>query len=127
MANANANEMANEVGPNEVEANAVDPTYHCDCGCNVKFIDYVQGIDLYIGEHSLITANRMVDYYWRDYVRPIYKIWGELREDIILRYNDALNYEPSRPEDGPWVHLYYREVYGRDLPLNEKLDYEFAF
>ena len=135
---ANANEVeanANAVEANDIEANninnanAVQNKYRCDCGCNLEFIDYEPGFDIYLGDSWLITANAMVDYKWSDYIwLHEFKLWQELREDIILNYNQVLNNEPINAADGPWVHLYNREVVeGHHMPLNGKLYYEYAY
>ena len=130
----NANEIeANEINANDIEANemnnAVQRKYRCDCGCNLEFVDYETGFDIYIGDNWLITANAMVHYKWSDYIwLHEFKLWQELREDIILNYNQVLNNEPIKPVDGPWVHLYNREVVdGHHMPLNGKLYYEYAY
>ena len=114
--NANANANANEV-PNQ---------YRCNCGCNLDFIDYEPGVDVYIGNNWLVTVNALVKYSWRDYISMHeFKVWHELREDIILNYNHALNNDPMKAADAPWVHLYNVYVAGKDhIPLNEKLYYE---
>ena len=121
-ANANANEVAGEV---VVDANK----YRCDCGCNLEFIDYEPGFDVYVGNKWLITANAMVNYSWRDYVQlDEFKLWKDFREDIILNYNHALNNEEVKSEDAPWIHLYRREVaQGNNIPLNETLYYEYVY
>jgi hypothetical protein len=108
-------------------ANAVDPDkYRCDCGCNLEFIDYEPGFDVYVGNNWLITSNAMVKYSWNNYIwMHEFKEWQELREDIILNYNHAINNDPLKPEDAPWIHLYNREVVqSNHIPLNEKLYYE---
>jgi len=109
---------------------AVDANkYRCVCGCNLEFIYYEPGFDVYIGNKWLITANAMVDYSWRDYIQiHEFKLWKDFREDIILNYNDALNNEVMKSEDAPWIHLYNREVArGNNIPLNETLYYEYAY
>ena len=125
-ANVNENEViviANEVIANEVIANK----YMCDCGCNLDFIDYKPGFDVFVGNKWLITNNAMVKYKWLDYITiNEYKLWQDFREDIILNYNYALNNEPAKPEDAPWIHLYNREVENQ-IPLNEKLYYEYVY
>ncbi len=115
-ANANANANANEV-PNQ---------YRCNCDCNLDFIDYEPGFDVYIGNNWIVTANALVKYSWRDYISMHeFKVWQELREDIILNYNHALNNDPMKAEDAPWVHLYNVNVAGNDhIQLNENLYYE---
>jgi hypothetical protein len=126
---------ANAVHANAVHANAVDANinineeankYRCNCGCNLEFIDYEPGFDIYVGNNWLITANAMVEHSWRDYISMNeFKLWQELRENIILNYNHALNNDPLQPEDAPWIHLYNREVVqSNHIPLNEKLYYE---
>jgi hypothetical protein len=121
---------ANEVGANEVGANEVGAyEYFCDCGCNLEFIEYGPGFDLYVGNKWIITANAMVHYKWRNYIwLHEFKLWNELREDIILNYNHALNNDPVKPEDAPWIHLYNREIaQENNIPLNERLYYEYIY
>ena len=105
---------------------AVANKRRCECGCNLEFIDYEPGFDVYIGNNWLITEDAMVNYSWRDYIcMNEFKLWMELREDIILNYNHSLNNDPMQAADAPWVHLYNIHVANRDhIPLNEKLYYE---
>jgi hypothetical protein len=127
--NFNANEMgANEMGANEMN-NAVQHKYRCDCGCNLEFVEYELGFDISIGNNWLITADAMVDYKWSDYIwLHEFNLWQELREDIILNYNQVLNNEPIKAGDGPWVHLYNRLVVdAHHMPLNGELYYEYAY
>jgi hypothetical protein len=134
----NANNINNanavEANANAVEANAavkaIPDHYRCDCGCNLDFIDYEPGFDVYVGDTWLITANAMVEYNWGDYIRMhAFNIWHEMRENIIINYNHALQNEPVKAADAPWIHLYNREinVNGDDIPLNEKIYYEYAY
>ena len=98
--------------------------YKCKCGCNLDFIDYEPGFDIYAGNNWIITANAMVNYSWRDYIwMNEFTIWNELLDDIILNYNHALN--NIKAEDAPWLHLY--NVFNNcAIPLNEKLYYEYV-
>jgi len=126
----NANEIEAEANANEVGANnAVQYKYRCDCGCNLEFVEYKPGFDISIGNNWLITADAMVDYKWSDYIwLHEFKLWQELREDIILNYNQVLNNEPIKAADGPWVHLYNREVVdNHHMPLNGELYYEYVY
>jgi len=109
--------------------NTMPTQYHCDCGCNLDFIDYEPGFDVYVGNNWILTANSMLNYSWKDYIwMHEFKVWNELREDIILNYNHALINLPIKTEDAPWIHLYNREVMmGNNIPLNEKLYYEYVF
>ena len=123
---------ANEVNANEVNANAnaLDAKkYLCDCGCNLEFIDYEPGFDVSVGNKWLITANAMVEYSWMDYILPDeFNLWQDFQEYIIIKYNNALNHEVVKPEDAPWIHLYNREIaQGNNIPLNEKLYYEYVY
>ena len=123
--NANANANANAVA-----VEAIPDQYRCDCGCNLEFIDYEPGFDVYVGNNWLITANAMVEYNWGDYIRMhAFNVWHEMRENIIVNYNHALQNEPVKAADAPWIHLYNREinVNGDDIPLNEKIYYEHAY
>ena len=103
--------------------------YRCTCGCNIEFIDYQPGVDIYIGNSWLLTENDMVDHTWVDYMwMNEFIVWHELREDIIFNYTHALKNETIKPEDAPWIHLYNRYVVGNDhIPLNEKLYYEYVY
>jgi hypothetical protein len=125
-ANMNANENVNANMNMNVNINALPNQYRCHCGCNLEFIDDEPGFDIYIGNNWLITANALVDYSWSDYMwMHEFKEWRELREDIILNYNHALNNDPMQAADAPWVHLHNVHVVGMDnIPLNEKLYYE---
>ena len=103
--------------------------YRCTCGCNLEFIDYEEGLDIYIGNSWLMTEYSMVEYGWVDYIwMNEFNLWQELREDIIFNYTHALKNEPMKPEDAPWIHLYNRYVMNKDhIPLNEKLYYEYVY
>jgi hypothetical protein len=113
----------------DANANAVDAQkYRCNCGCNLEFIDYKPGIDIYIGNNWIITSDALVDYSWRDYLyMHEFTVWQELREYIILNYNDVLNNGSLTAEDAPWVHLYNKHVVGKDhIPLNAPLYYDYV-
>ena len=128
--NAVNNANANAVGANANAVVAIPDQYRCDCGCNLEFIDYEPGFDVYVGNNWLITANAMVEYNWGDYIRMHdFNVWHEMRENIIVNYNHALQNEPVKAADAPWIHLYNREinVNGDDIPLNEKIYYEHAY
>ncbi len=117
-----ANEEVNE------EANE-ENKYHCDCGCNLDFIDYEPGFDVYVGNSWIITSDAMVKYSWCDYISMHeFKLWNDFREDIVLNYNHALNTHAlynQQAKDMPWIHLYNK--YGNsNIPLNEKLYYEYV-
>ena len=121
---------ANEVDEVEGHANALEANkYLCDCGCNLEFIEYEPGFDVYVGNKWIITNNAMVEYSWRDYILlHEFKLWNDFQEDIILNYNNALNHEVLKPEDAPWIHLYNREIaQGNHIPLNEQLYYEYVY
>jgi hypothetical protein len=94
----------------------------------LEFIQYEPGIDVYIGNNWIVTANALVDYSWRGYLHMHeFAVWNELRADIILNYNHALNNAPLTAEDAPWVHLYNRHVVDKDhKPLNAPLYYEYV-
>ena len=98
--------------------------YKCNCGCNLDFIDYERGFDVYAGNNWIITANAMVNYSWRDYIwMNEFTIWNELLDDIVLNYKHAMI--NVKAEDAPWIHLY--NVYNKcSIPLNEKLYYEYV-
>ena len=103
---------------------AMPAQYRCNCGCNLDFIDYEPGFDVYVGNNWILTANAMVNYSWKDYISMHeFNVWHELREDIILNYNYALNNAELKDEDAPWIHLYNM---GNNIPLNEKLYYEYV-
>jgi hypothetical protein len=126
-----ANEVgANEVGANEVGANEVGANnYFCNCGCNLEFIEYGPGFDLYVGNKWIMMANAMVHYKWRNYIRlRQFNLWNDFRENIIRNYNNALNNDPVKPEDAAWIHLYNQEItQENNIPLNEKLYYEYVY
>ena len=119
----------NEANANENEVEVEINKYLCDCGCNLEFIDYAPGFDVYVGNKWIITNNAMVEYSWRDYILlHEFKLWNDFQEDIILNYNNALNHEVLKPEDAPWIHLYNREIaQGNNIPLNEQLYYEYVY
>jgi len=108
---------------------AVQNNYKCNCGCNLEFIDYEPGFDVYIGNNWLITANAMVNYSWQRYIwMHEFKVWKDFREDIILNYNDTLNNVPMNAEDAPWIHLYNVNVAGKEhIPLNEAIYYQYVY
>jgi hypothetical protein len=119
--------IVNDYAPEDDAIAIVNPDqYRCNCGCNLDFIDYEPGFDVYIGNNWIVTANALVKYSWSDYICPHeFKVWQELREDIILNYNHTLNNDPMIAEDAPWVHLYNVNVAGNvHIPLNENLYYE---
>ena len=128
--------------------------YRCNCGCNLDFIENKLGIDIYIGNNWIITINALANYRWNDYIRMNeFKVWQELREDIILNYNHSLMNESIKNEsiknesiknesiknesiknesikaaDAPWVHLYNVNVAGEEhIPLNETLYYDCVY
>lgn len=112
----------------DVNANVLPNQYRCDCGCNLDFIGYNVGFDIYVKSNWIITANSMVDYSWQDYILiDRFKIWSEFREDIILHYNHALNNVPMKAQDAPWIHLYNKHVLYSEIPLNGQLYYEHIF
>jgi hypothetical protein len=115
--------MTNLLEPANEEANE-ENKYHCDCGCNLDFIDYEPGFDVYVGNSWIITSDAMVKYSWCDYISMHeFKLWNDFREDIVLNYNYALNTQQAK--DMPWIHLYNK--YGNsNIPLNEKLYYEYV-
>jgi hypothetical protein len=92
----------------------------------LEFIKNKPGVDIYIGDYWIITFNAMANYRWNDYIRMNeFKVWKELREDIIVNYNHSLQNESIKAEDAPWVHLYNVNVAGKEhIPLNEKLYYD---
>ena len=105
--------------------------YVCDCGCALEFEMYKPGLDVYIGERWLITANPMVDYCWDSYVPTgMHKNWLGLKEYIIQKRNEAL--QPMGDNYRPYIHLYNDNIAryeGKEdpIPLNAKLYYECAF
>lgn len=103
--------------------------YRCKCGCNLEFIDYEPGFDVFVGNNWLITAYAMEEYSWKDYIWMYeFKEWNDFREDIILNHNRALKNEPINADDTPWVHLYNHYVKDKsNIPLNEKLYYEYVY
>ena len=116
--------------------NPTSNNYRCNCGCNLEFIKNKPGVDIYIGDYWIITFNAMANYRWNDYIRMNeFKVWKELREDIILNYNhslqnesiknESIKNESIKAEDAPWMHLYNVNVAGKQhIPLNEKLYYD---
>ena len=118
---------------------ATSNKYRCNCGCNLEFIKNNPGVDIYIGNNWIITINALADYRWVDYIRiNEFKVWQELREDIILNYNRSLQNESIMNEsimnesikakDAPWVHLYNVNIAGKQhIPLNEKLYYDCVY
>jgi len=105
--------------------------YVCKCGCNLEFIGYSPGIDIYAGIDTnpkwIITHDGMVEYKWRDYISlDDFTLWKDFREYIILSYNEIIYRNVVYPEDAPWIHLYNREV-DNHIPLNAKLSYEYIF
>jgi hypothetical protein len=99
--------------------------YICQCGCRLQFINFENGLDIYVENSWIITENAMVEYCWESFVSTNkYKIWQELKEYIVQKYNDN-----DLIHRGPFIHLYNYYVNNQDdpIPLNGKLYYENAF
>lgn len=105
--------------------------YVCNCGCSLKFESYMPGLDIYIGNKWIITADRLVDYSWSGYVPTYYKTWSALKEFIIQKHNEALQREGD-DNYKPYIHLYNKNVKLYEnkidpIPLNETIYHECAF
>lgn len=123
----NFNDFLEEGHNHERDVNMEHPhQYHCECGCNLDFINYEAGFDIYVGNSWVVSNNAMVNYNWSNYIQMNeFKVWNELRECIVINYNQSLMHnEQVKPENAPWIHLF--NLYGNsDIPLNEKLYYEY--
>ena len=101
--------------------------YVCNCGCGLKFKEGV-GLDIYIGERWLITAPKMSEHIWGNFIwEDGHTKWLELREFIIINYNNRVNAIGAQ-EFGPYIHLYNDCVLRPNtIPLNAKVMFECAF
>ena len=83
----------------------MEENYKCEC-CNIEFIDYSLGVDIYIGNNWLISEPKMVDDMWYWYLdnTSLYKTWGNLKKHIC-------DMKELKNEDYPvWLHLYNRYI-----------------
>lgn len=91
----------------------------CECGCNIRFIEFSIGCDIYfihdgrmnnkiISEEQMVNGSR-----WRDYIKVEFKTWGELWNHI----------DANKNEDPVFFHLYneYRDL---DIPADAVLEME---
>ena len=120
--------MAQLVRDNIIEPVVQDNTFACDCGCGLEFEAFRTGLDIYIGERWLITAPKMYEHIWRNFIwEDGHTKWLELREFIIINYNNRVNAIGAQ-EFGPYIHLYNEYVLrANTMPLNAKVMFECAF
>jgi|694.fasta_scaffold147219_3 hypothetical protein len=99
----------------------------CVCGCGLTFKAGV-GLDIYIGERWLITAPKMSEHIWGNFIwEDGHKKWLELREFIIINYNNRVNAIGAQ-EFGPYIHLYNECILRENtIPLNAEVMFECAF
>ena len=85
-------------------------------------------MDIYIGERWLITAPKMSEHIWGNFIwEDGHTKWLELREFIIINYNNRVNAIGAQ-EFGPYIHLYNDCVLRpKTIPLNAKVMFECAF
>ena len=102
--------------------------YVCDCGCALEFEMYRPGLDVYIGERWLISADKMTEHIWDNFIpMGAHNNWLQLREYIIENYNKRIH-RIGAQEFGPYIHLYNIYIENKEMnasaPLNAKLYYE---
>ena len=113
---------------NIIEPVVQDNTFICDCGCGLKFEAFRRGLDIRLGERWLITAPKMSEHIWENFIWDDgHKNWLELLDFIIKHYNKRVN-PIGGQEFGPYIHLYNEYVLRENsIPLNAKVVFECAF
>ena len=106
------------------EATIHNYVYVCKCGCNISFIDYSLGWDMYFKNNESIlkyifTENRMVDMTWNEYIDiNKFKTWDELWSHIL----------ENKDVDNIMLHLYNQyKIFEDVMPQDTKLILEYIY
>ena len=115
--------MVNQMSENQAnQQQEQQETYFCDCGCNIEFIKYALGIEMYfihngIQTNKLLSEPGMLNNSWNNYINmELYKTWLDLWTYICNNKN----------ANNVMKHLYneYQDFY---VPVESVLSLECIF
>ena len=107
--------MVNQISENQA-------TYFCDYGCNIEFIKYALGIEMYfihngISTNKLLSEPGMLNNSWNNYIDiELYETWLDLWTYICNNKN----------ANNVMKHL-YNEYQDFDVPVESILSLECIF
>lgn len=99
-------------------------TFVCGCGCNIEFIKFSMGCDIYFFHNGaqvnkIFSESQMVNDSWCNYINvDEFSNWGEMWNYICNNMNNA--------DNNVMRHLYnvYKDV---EIPADARMELEYIF